>query len=497
MVRGKYRILNKLGEGGMAVVYKVLHVRFDELRALKVITPDLAGDHNFVKRFMHEAVITRKLRHPNAVRVEDIDEAEDGRPFIVMEYIEGRSLKEVIQIETRMAVGRVCSIAKQVAAALDAAHKLGMVHRDIKPANIVLVGTPQPTTHGEMPVHHYGGVPADLSEYAKVLDFGIAKIKEAHIEETRLRLATLTGTGMVIGTPAYMSPEQAMGKRGEQLDGRSDLYSLGIVMYEMLTGELPLDADSEMRMLMAQINQMPPDIRSRRPDLPEPIALLVMRCLKKTADQRPESARALIEEIEYWEGQPARPVDPRRDQERPARRNAETKPAEQENEQEQPARARGMSLRGKLWVGIAAGVVVLGALIWHFSAGSAGVKSQPRAETAAVGSGSSESTTRTRPENPPATSQLKIPSPVASVPHEVSKQAARPTAADAAAHKAEIEKRIRAWVTEADVDYEDGLYDDAIRLYQTALNLSPKNQAVLSKIRRARRAKETENALNH
>jgi serine/threonine-protein kinase len=139
LVRGKYRILGKLGEGGMGAVYKALRVRFDELRALKVMSPELAADPTFVKRFMREAVITRRLQHPNAVRVDDIDEAEDGRPFIVMEYIEGRSLKEVVQQEARMPVERVCSISKQVAAALEAAHRLGMVHRDIKPANIALV----------------------------------------------------------------------------------------------------------------------------------------------------------------------------------------------------------------------------------------------------------------------------------------------------------------------------------------------------------------------
>jgi serine/threonine-protein kinase len=214
VVRGKYRILSKLGEGGMPVVYKALHVRFDELRALKVMTPELASDQTFVKRFMHEAVITRKLQHPNAVRVEDIDEAEDGRPFIVMEYIEGRNLKEVIQHEAPMPVGRDCSITKQVAAAPDAAHRLGMVHRHIEPANIVLISQPSVVAATE-------GVPRSGTTervlVAKVLDFGIAKIKEAHLEESRLRLTTLTGTGMVIGTPAYTSPEQAMGKRGAEL----------------------------------------------------------------------------------------------------------------------------------------------------------------------------------------------------------------------------------------------------------------------------------------
>lgn len=123
----------------MAAVYKALHVRFKEPRALKVINIELANDANFVRRFEQEAVVTRKLQHPNAVRVDDIDEAEDGRPFIVMEFVEGESLKDVIEREAPMPAARVCSIIKQVAAALDAAHRLGLVHRDIKPANIALL----------------------------------------------------------------------------------------------------------------------------------------------------------------------------------------------------------------------------------------------------------------------------------------------------------------------------------------------------------------------
>ncbi|MFZ0961553.1 MAG: serine/threonine-protein kinase [Terriglobia bacterium] len=194
VIRGKYRLLAKVGQGGMGSVYKALHLAFDELRALKVIAPELLTDDLFVKRFKHEAVITRRLQHPNAVRVDDIDEAEDGRPFIVMEFIEGKSLKKLIREEGPLPVPRVCSIVKQSAAALDAAHRLGMVHRDIKPDNIALVDAPD----GEM---------------VKVLDFGIAKMKEARMGEAAG--LTLTGAGVVIGTPQYMSPEQAMGKRGD------------------------------------------------------------------------------------------------------------------------------------------------------------------------------------------------------------------------------------------------------------------------------------------
>lgn len=279
LVRGKYRILGKLGEGGMAAVYKALHVRFDEVRALKVISADLSNDPSFIKRLQQEAVVTRRLQHPNAVRVEDIDEAEDGRPFIVMEYIEGRSLKEVIE-EAPLPVDRTCRIVKQVASALDAAHSLGILHRDIKPANIVLIDTPQ-------------------GEQAKVLDFGIAKVKEANLGETAEM--TLTGKGRVVGTSAYMSPEQAMGMRGDELDGRSDLYSLGVVMYQMLVGELPLKAESEVTMLMAHIQRPPDPILPLRPDLPPFVADLVMSLLEKKRELRPANGRALIEQIERWE----------------------------------------------------------------------------------------------------------------------------------------------------------------------------------------------------
>jgi serine/threonine-protein kinase len=290
IIRGKYRILSKIGQGGMGAVYKALHVTFDELRAIKVISPELINDQLFLKRFQHEAIITRKLQHPNAVRVDDIDQAEDGRPFIVMEYIEGKSLRKLIEQEGAMAVPRVCSIIKQVSSALDAAHRLGMIHRDIKPDNIVLIDTPQ-------------------GEQAKVLDFGIAKLKEGRRGETGGM--TLTGTGVVIGTPQYMSPEQAMGKRGDQLDGRSDLYSLGIVMYQMLTGDLPFHAETTMEMLLAHLQVPPMNVRAVRPELqiPEPVANLVMCLLEKKPEQRPADARTLIAEIERAEAIAAAPAE--------------------------------------------------------------------------------------------------------------------------------------------------------------------------------------------
>jgi serine/threonine-protein kinase len=257
------------------------------MRALKVISQELMSDELFVKRFKHEAVITRRLQHPNAVRVDDIDEAEDGRPFIVMEFIEGRSLKKLIHEEGPMPVPRACFIIKQVCRALEAAHRLGMIHRDIKPDNIALIDTPE-------------------GEVAKVLDFGIAKVKESRGGDAGM---TMTGAGVVIGTPQYMSPEQAMGKRGDELDGRSDLYSLGMVMYQMLTGDLPFKAETTMEMLLAHLQKQPTPIRELRPDLqiPDSIAQVVMRTLEKDPEMRPASAKALIEEIERAE-KPAAPL---------------------------------------------------------------------------------------------------------------------------------------------------------------------------------------------
>jgi eukaryotic-like serine/threonine-protein kinase len=283
VIRGKYRILSKIGQGGMGAVYKALHLPFQELRALKVMSPDLLNDQAFVKRFEHEAILARKLQHPNAVRVEDIDTTEEGQPFIVMEYIEGRSLKSSIETESPMPASRVCPIIKQVASALDAAHRLGIVHRDVKPENIILVQGPD-------------------GELAKVLDFGVAKMNERVSETAGWNL---TQTGTLLGTPSYMSPEQALGKRGDELDGRSDIYSLGVVMYQMLTGELPLKAETPFEILTALVHTPPKPIGEVRPDLhlhiPEPLANLAMRTLEKDRELRPPTARALIQELEHAE----------------------------------------------------------------------------------------------------------------------------------------------------------------------------------------------------
>jgi serine/threonine-protein kinase len=280
VIRGKYEILGKIGAGGMATVYRARHLAFNEIRAIKVVSARLLDDETFLKRFKTEAVVTRRLQHPNAVRVDDLDTTDDGRPYIVMELVHGRDLRTAIHDQGPFSVSRSLDITRQAAAALGAAHALGITHRDIKPDNILLV--PQP----------------DGSERVKVLDFGIAKVREGAMDMGQGY--TATKTGMVVGTPQYISPEQAIGKHGEAIDGRSDLYSLGVVLYEMLTGKLPFDSDTPVGLLLQHIQAVPTPPHRLRPDLhiPEALSVLLMKLLEKDREDRIQTAGELIEALD-------------------------------------------------------------------------------------------------------------------------------------------------------------------------------------------------------
>ena len=279
IIRGKYEIFEKIGTGGMATVYRARHLAFGEIVAIKLVGPKLAHDADFLKRFRTEAVVTRKLQHPNAVRVEDLDTTEDGRPFIVMEFVNGRSLREVIRTEGALPLPRAVAIARQACSALAAAHAIGITHRDIKPDNILLAPSP-------------GG------DIVKVLDFGIAKVKEGSFDTGEGY--TPTQTGMVMGTPQYISPEQAMGKRGAEVDGRSDLYSLGVVLYEMVTGRLPFSSDTAMGMILHHLQTAPTPPQIARADLsiPGPLSDLLMRALQKERDRRFASADEMLDALD-------------------------------------------------------------------------------------------------------------------------------------------------------------------------------------------------------
>jgi serine/threonine protein kinase len=281
VIRDKYQILEKIGAGGMAVVYLAKHLAFNELRAIKVVNSRLLDDENFLRRFRSEAIITRKLTHPNAVRVDDLDSTEDGRPFMVMEYVHGKDLRHMIQNSGPLPIKRSLGIARQAASALAAAHALGITHRDIKPDNILMTDT------------------GDGTDLVKVLDFGIAKIREANLESAH----SSTKTGMVVGTPQYISPEQAMGRHGEEIDGRADLYSLGVVLYEMVTGRLPFESDTPMGMLLHHIQSTPMPAHEISPELriPESLSVMLVHALEKDRAMRYQNAAefmAALDDVE-------------------------------------------------------------------------------------------------------------------------------------------------------------------------------------------------------
>jgi serine/threonine protein kinase len=264
VLRGKYQIISKIGAGAMGDVYKARNAQSGETWAVKVVSPDLGADAEFLARFRSEAMLMNRLDHPNVVRVHDFGEAEDGSSFMVMDYVEGESLEEILRKQGPLDPARVARIGMQVCGALGAAHELGVIHRDVKPGNILMARA------------------ADGSEAAKVLDFGIAKVKET----SGLKPAAMTAVGFVVGTPTYMSPEQVMGLREDKLDGRSDLYSLGIVLYELLTGRTPFVSKNAMALLTAHMQTKPPDPRSLRADLPARLVEVVLKALEKDPGHR-------------------------------------------------------------------------------------------------------------------------------------------------------------------------------------------------------------------
>lgn len=258
---GKYSIDKLIKTGGMGSVYLGKHVLMDKRVAIKVLRPSLALANDVVARFSREAKAASRISHPHAVTVTDFGEDETGVVFLVMEYLDGRTLKDVIKSDGPMPVSRVVEIVRQVAGALDAAHEQGVVHRDLKSDNIMLSQT-------------NGG------DWAKVLDFGIAKIQQPE----GVRDIDITAANLVIGTPHYMSPEQC--SQSSPIDARSDVYSLGVIVYEMLAGRVPFSGDSPTVIMMKQVQDPPPSILEARPDLPSSIGKLISRALAKQPGDR-------------------------------------------------------------------------------------------------------------------------------------------------------------------------------------------------------------------
>ncbi|MBI5292574.1 MAG: serine/threonine protein kinase [Chloroflexi bacterium] len=271
---GRYEIKEELGRGGMAMVYRASDPEFGREVAVKVLPPEMLHDPSFRARFKREAKIIASLEHPAIVPVYDFGE-DNGQPYLVMRYMTGGSLAQRLQ-QGPMALPEVSRIVSALAAALDEAHNKGIIHRDLKPANILF----------------------DQHRLPYIADFGIAKMAEG--------TASFTGSA-VVGTPAYMSPEQVRG--GRDIDGRSDLYSFGLIVFEMLTAQQPFKADTPVAMAMKHIGEPPPRLRVVRPDLPPACQDVLDRLLAKDRAERPANAVEVAQDLEAIAG--GRPLPPR------------------------------------------------------------------------------------------------------------------------------------------------------------------------------------------
>jgi serine/threonine protein kinase len=260
---GRYEIQSMLGKGGMGIVYKAHDRELDDLVAIKTLRSEvLSADPTLLDRFKQEIRLARRITHANVLRTHDLGES-NGLKYLSMEFVKGLTLKHLLESGEILPTPVGLRIAKQVCAGLAAAHEVGVIHRDIKPQNILI----EPT----------GGL--------KIMDFGIARLTEDR---------GMTATGTVIGTPDYMSPEQA---RGLPLDFRSDIYSTGVVLYEVFTGSLPFEGDSPLAVVLKHVNEAPPLPQSKNPRIEPKIAVIIMRCMEKEPGARFQSVADLYESL--------------------------------------------------------------------------------------------------------------------------------------------------------------------------------------------------------
>ena len=265
-IGGRYEIIEELGKGGMGKVYRVLDKKVEEEVALKLLNPEIAADEKTVERFRNELKFARKISQRNVCRMYDLNE-DEGTQFITMEYVPGEDLKSSIRRMGQLSVGKAISIAKQVCEGLSEAHQLGVVHRDLKPQNIMI----------------------DKKGNVRIMDFGIAR---------SLEVKGLTETGMMIGTPEYMSPEQAEGK---DVDLRSDIYSLGIILYEMVTGRVPFEGDTPLSIALKHQAETPRNPKEINDQIPEDLSRVILKCMEKDKEKRYKRAEEILSELKKIE----------------------------------------------------------------------------------------------------------------------------------------------------------------------------------------------------
>jgi tetratricopeptide (TPR) repeat protein/TolB-like protein len=262
----RYKIVTELGRGGMGKVYRAIDQKIDEEIAIKLIKPEIAADKQTIERFGNELKMARKIAHRNVCKMYYLGE-EKGAHYITMEYVPGEDLKSMIRMSGQLSTGMTIKVAKQVCEGLTEAHRLGVIHRDLKPNNIMI----------------------DKSGEARIMDFGIARL---------LKAKGITGAGIMIGTPEYMSPEQVEGK---EVDQRSDIYSLGVILYEMVTGQVPFEGDTPFTIGMKHKGEIPQDPKNLNAHIPEDLNTLILKCLEKEKEKRYKSAAEVRSELEKIE----------------------------------------------------------------------------------------------------------------------------------------------------------------------------------------------------
>jgi serine/threonine-protein kinase len=271
---GRYLVTKKVGQGGMGAVYEATHTLIGKRVAVKVLLEKYAQREAIVARLKKEAQLASSIGNEHIIDITDIGNTEDGRTFVVMEYLEGESLAECLSREHELTEQRTLRIASQAASALAAAHAKGIVHRDIKPENLFLLKRKD-------------------QDFVKVVDFGISKSLRTSGEEEEAQ--RLTQTGMVLGTPLYMSPEQARGD--EDLDHRVDIYALGVIMYEVLAGRVPFVGSNYLSVISQVLNEEPKPLRELRPDLSEEVEAIVAKAMAKDRTQRYPDAEAMLKDL--------------------------------------------------------------------------------------------------------------------------------------------------------------------------------------------------------